>query len=318
MTNDSKKIRNIVQDLRSAYFPTDAYKNLEKNFHMLLDQRRADFEDQVTPNVRGIVLIGQSGSGKTTAMRELIYQNKHLLGTDTTQETCELIGLQVPSPATMKFVGAATLHALGFPYSGSKSGPVVWDMVKGQLQRRKTLFLHLDEAQDLARYQTDKERQSVVNTLKSLMENTQWPVGLILTGMPDLKDIINQDAQLARRLLPVEIDRLQEIRHAAPVLNLVQSYAKRAGIEVDSALIQKDFAHRLMHAADYEFGLLAELTVQSISKALIEEGLGVTLRSSHFSDVFRTRTAAIDGLNPFIASNFVRINPREVLGGARS
>jgi hypothetical protein len=32
------------------------------------------------------------------------------------------------------------------------------------------------------------------------MENSFWPTGLILSGMPDLKKIVNQDPQLARRL----------------------------------------------------------------------------------------------------------------------
>ena len=136
------------------------------------------------------------------AIRELIRQNRNLIEADPSQDICEFIGLQVPSPATMKFVGAATLRALGYPSSGDKQGPAIWDEVKIQLKLRQTCFLHLDEAHDLARYQTDKERQSVVNTLKSLMENSYWPTGLILSGMPDLKKIVNQDPQLARRLYP--------------------------------------------------------------------------------------------------------------------
>ena len=127
----------------------------------------------------------------------------------------------------MKFVGAATLRALGYPYSGDKQGPAIWDQVKVQLKLRQTCFLHLDEAQDLARYQTDKERQSVVNTLKSVMENSLWPTGLILSGMPDLKKIVNQDPQLARRLYPVEIGRLHAVRDVEPVLDIVQKYVAR-------------------------------------------------------------------------------------------
>ena len=318
MTPNKTEIRRVIQDLRAAYMPTKAYRKLEQNFHMLLEQRRADMEDGVTSNVRGIVLIGQSGSGKTTAMRELIRQNKKLIASNTEKDICEFVGLQVPSPATMKFVGSATLQALGFPYSRDQSGPVVWDLVKRQLRLRRTLFLHLDEAQDLARYQTDKERQSVVNTLKSLMENSQWPVGLILTGMPDLKDIINQDAQLARRLYPIEIDRLHDLQHADPVMQLVKGYVQRAGVAMSDELQTEHFVRRLMHAADYEFGLLAELTVQAITEAMTAMGLSGALKMSHFADVFHARSAAVDGLNPFIAEDYTRIRARDVLGGNQS
>ncbi len=316
MTNDPK-VRKVIQDLRSAYMPTAAYRTLDHNFRKLLEQRRADLEDGITANVRGIVLVGQSGSGKTTAMRELVRQTQDLILSNPEEEICEFIGLQVPSPATMKFVGAATLHALGYPYSRDQSGPVVWGLVKRQLQQRRTLFLHLDEAQDLARHQTDKEYQAVVNTLKSLMENSQWPVGLILTGMPDLKNIINQDAQLARRVYPIEIDRLNEFRHVDPVIELLRSYARRAKLQLSDSLTTENFAQRLMHAADYEFGLLAELTVQSITEALSGNEQCAVLETSHFADVFHARSAAIDGLNPFIAEDFTRIRSRDVLGGAQ-
>lgn len=222
-------------------------------------------------------------------------------------------GLQVPSPATMKFVGTAVLQAAGYPLSRDKSASTIWDMVRQQLMFRQTLFLHLDEAQDLTRFQTENERRSVVNTLKSLMENSRWPVGLILSGMPEFKTIINQDPQLARRLYPVEIDRLNEFRNVGGVINLVQRYAGRAGIGVNEDLSGENFAQRLIHAADYEFGLMAELVVQAITMALSRDGLDARLSLSHFADVFHMRSAAVDGLNPFIAEDFRRIDPRQVL-----
>ena len=95
----------------------------------------------------------------------------------------------------------------------------------------------------------------------------------------------------------------------------MKRYAGRARIEIAPELMNEEFARRLMHAADYEFGLLAELIVQSISDALFESGMDVVLVPSHFAEVFRKRSAAVDGLNPFIAENFKRIDPREVLGG---
>ncbi len=312
MTETNNEIRKIVQDLRSAFVPTPSYAKLEAHFRALLKQRRADVRDGTINNARGIVLVGQSGSGKTTAIRELIRKNKSLLQTDPTQDICEFFSLQVPSPATMKFVGAATLRALGYPYSGDKQGPAIWDQVKVQLKLRQTCFLHLDEAQDLARYQTDKERQSVVNTLKSVMENSLWPTGLILSGMPDLKKIVNQDPQLARRLYPVEIGRLHAVRDVEPVLDIVQKYVARAKVKAQSCVRNESFAKRLMHAADYEFGLMTEITVQALSKALFNEGFEAELQLRHFADVFFDRSAAIDALNPFIAEDFTRIDPRQI------
>lgn len=87
----------------------------------------------------------------------------------------------------------------------------------------------------------------------------------------------------------------------------------RARIGIDEELSGENFAQRLIHAADYEFGLMAELVVQSITLALSKEGLQTTLNLTHFANVFHMRSAAVDGLNPFLAEDFRRIDPRQVL-----
>lgn len=144
------------------------------------------------------------------------------------------------------------------------------------------------------------------------MENSLWPTGLILSGMPDLKKIVNQDPQLARRLYPVEIGRLHAVRDVEPVLDIVQKYAARARIGTQPCVRGEQFAQRLMHAADYEFGLMAEITVQALSKALFSDGFEAQLQLRHFADVYFDRSAAIDALNPFAAEDFARIDPRQI------
>ncbi len=308
-----KDVRKKVQSLRKLYIPRPEFDKLDARFGSILEQRRADEADGVVFKARSIMLVGPSGSGKTTAVRQLVRKYAHLMATDPEKDICEFIGLQVPSPATMKFVGAATLRALGYPYSGNKQGPAIWDQVKEQLKLRRTLFLGFDEAQDLARFQTDKERQSVVNTLKSMMENSVWPVGLLLSGMPDLKKIVNQDAQLARRVDPIEIGRLHSLRDVEHVIKIVQRYADRAQIDVVASVKNEAFAMRLMHAADYQFGLMAEIIVLSVSHALFTEGFEAKLSIRHFAEVYRERNGADDWMNIFIAEDYGRLNPRKLL-----
>lgn len=319
MNKHSKKfqfdrvIRKIVQGLRQLYIPLSEYDTLDARFGSILEQRRADEADGVAFKARSIMLVGPSGSGKTTAVRHLKHNYRHAMATDPEKEICEFIDLQVPSPATMKFVGAATLRALGYPYSGNKQGPAIWDQVKEQLKLRRTLFLGFDEAQDLARYQTEKERQSVVNTLKSLMENSVWPVGLLLSGMPDLKKIVNQDAQLARRVDPIEFGRLHSLRDVERVLKVVQRYADRAQIDVAASVKNEAFAMRLMHAADYQFGLMAEIVVLTVSHALFTQGLEAKLSIRHFAEVYGERNGAEAWMNVFIADDYGRLDPRILL-----
>ena len=75
----------------------------------------------------------------------------------------------------------------------------------------------------------------------------------------------------------------------------------------------ENFAIRLMHAADYQFGLLAEIIVLALSQALFTSGLDAKLGIEHFAQVFRERNGAADYMNVFIAKDFARINPRRLL-----
>ncbi|WP_136685475.1 TniB family NTP-binding protein [Falsirhodobacter xinxiangensis] len=314
MINDSAS-REIIQDLQGAFIPNEAFSELQSLFETLFEQRRADLAQGRLTNVRSIALVGGSGSGKSTLIRHLCSLREDLIVSD--DGICEFVSQLVPSPATMKFVGTAILHALGYPLARDKSAPVIWGMVADQLHRRRTLFLHLDEAQDLARFQTDRERQSVVNTLKSMMENRTWPVSLILSGTPDLKKIINQDPQLARRIYPVEIPRLSVPRHVRAVVSLTQQYAKRGTLSQQPELANEEFARRLLHAGDYEFGLVAEIIVQAICHALRARGPGDRLELDDFRRAYKLRTGAIMGLNPFVVEDFERINVRLVLEDIR-
>lgn len=307
----TNSIPQRVLALRSRFSTNRSYRQLEERFRYLLDRRRAEIEAGVVAEARCIAVIGAAGSGKTTAARHLITTQTDLVLNDPGTARLDVASLPVPTPATPKFIGQTTLEALGFPLNRERTAQTIWQMVKGHLAERRTLFLHYDEAQDLAAHQTPKELTSVVNTLKSIMQNPVWPVGLILTGTAELKKIINHDAQLARRVYPIEFLRLHLSLDANRVLDLLKTYGEREGFALDDNVTTPEFAARLMHAAAREFGLLIELVIAAMEEAMMtgEQNLAVV----HFTRMFRKRSGCIDGLNPFVAADFERIDTRQLL-----
>jgi len=201
----------------------------------------------------------------------------------------------------------------GYPLRRDKTAYIIWDMVRDHLQARQTLFLHLDEAQDLSLHQTPREMQSVINTLKSLMQNRSWPVGMVLSGMPALKDMLNHDPQLARRFYPIEFPRLNAFNDIEQVFSTISFYADRAELFPDDDLLAPDFAARLIHAAAGEFGLTVELIIAAVERALNRRV--PTLAPNDFREAFALRAGCVDGLNPFVAEDFERIDSRTLLGG---
>ena len=303
-----------VLALRTLFAQNSTYRTLEERFRYLYEMRRAEIAAGVVAEARCIALIGASGCGKTTAAEHLFATQPDLVLHDPEGTRLNVASLQVPSPATLKFVGQTTLAALGFQLQRDRSAQIIWSMVKQHLQARETLFLHFDEAQDLIRHQTPKELNAVVSTLKSLLQHKSWPVGLILSGTQDLKTLINHDEQLSRRLYPIEFTRLNASIDGERIRKVLRHYADAAGLHLASDLLTQEMSARLAHAADREFGLMVEMLIAALEEAMYAGAGQVCV--AHFSAMFRTRSGCIDGLNPFIAGDFERIDVRKLLDNA--
>ncbi|MHC5231268.1 TniB family NTP-binding protein [Brucella sp. LJL56] len=310
MTDRQTEIARRVLTLRQIFAHHDAYQQAQEQFQLLLDRRRAELAAGVVMETRGLAIIGASGSGKTTAVSRIFTHTPRLIIKDPESPRRDAVSCQVSSPATLKFVGQTVLEALGYPLRRNKTEMIIWAMVKQQMQAQRTLFLHLDEAQDLLRHQTPKGLQSVVRTLKSLMQNGDWPVSIILSGMPELKELLNHDPQLGRRFFPIEFPKLHPDIDGDNAIQMTASYADRAGLGVSDHFDNR-FAARLIHAADSEFGLIIELVIGAIEEALLSDAR--ILEAKHFSYNFRRRSGCVNALNPFIAEDFERIDTRLLL-----
>lgn len=311
MLMSSMKIGETITGLRSVFIRHDRFTQLENEFDRLLCQRRAAMKAGSVCEASGLAIIGGSGSGKSTALRWLFSKHKDLVPLSEETETADVASFLIPSPATLKYVGQSCLEGLGYPLRRNCTAGYIWSLVQNSLRQRRTLFLHLDEAQDLHINQNKSEQQAVINTLKSLMQNKKWPTGLILSGMPSLKNLLNQDAQLARRMSVLNFSPLDPTTHLKPVCQLVKTYADAAKLPVKSELLSPPFARRLLHAAAYEFGLVVELIIGAIEDALINNKL--EFGQQQFAGAFRRRSACIDDLNPFMREDFTAIDARLVM-----
>lgn len=171
------------------------------------------------------------------------------------------------------------------------------------------------------RTDSPQERQAVVNTLKSLMQSRDCPVSLILAGVPHLNgapgllDLLGHDTQLSRRLAPIEFAPLPLGTSTRDLVGLVERYATRAGIRLAPDLLSAEFGARLCHAGAHQFGLVVELIIDAIERALNDQEPDDPLAIAPFAAAFRRRTGAIDALNPFLAEDYRQAEPHQVLAG---
>jgi len=301
-----------IAKLRNIFYRHERQDEISERFDQILWRRRAEIEQGQKAEAREIAIIGASGSGKSTAVGRLLNKHPALQLPTEGKLEADVISFQVPSPATLKDVGYATLHAIGYPLNSDKSAGIIWNRVKDMLHKRKTLFLHIDEAQDLYTVRGDQSRQNVVNTLKSIMQNRDWPVGIVLSGMPQTRNILNRDPQLSRRIYPIDLKPLSFIADEEMIRDIICSYVCKGELSAATSIVGEAFLRRFLHAGAYELGLTIELVIEAVGEAY--RSSSAVLEAKHFVRAFRRQTACIDGLNPFVVDDFESIDPRKLLG----
>lgn len=306
-----EKLENLTR-LKGTFFRHPRHAQLEEAFNRLLEQRRAEMKLGLRREATGIAVIGASGSGKTTSVQRLIAKHPDLVLPRKNRLQADIISFQVPSPATLKDVGMTALHALGYPLQRDRPAGVIWNQVRFFLEKRKTLLLHIDEAQDLYTVKSDNVLRHVLNTLKSLMQNKDWPVGIVLSGLPEVGRMLNFDVQLTRRFIPIELLPITLAADSEMIRDVVRTYLNKSGLQPATDIVSDAFMGRLLHASASEFGLFIEILLEAIEEAYrIETGV---LGIDHFTSAYRRRTGCVDGLNPFIVDDYRDINPRKLLG----
>lgn len=315
MMIDHREIHLKLAKLRAEFIKNAPFDNLSDQFDRQLQRRRAVLTLGLFEEARGIAVVGAAGSGKSTLVHRVLTQHPDILQPRLGEEKAEVVSITVPSPATLKDVGSSILGAVGYDTMRKSSAGAIWDQARTLLRNRGTLFVHLDEAQHLFTSQNRNVQNTVVDTLKTLMNSNDWPVGLILSGTPKMLEMINSDDQLTRRIDMVNLAAISWTSHGKEVRSVFSVYAMKAGLEVCSTLQPDAFLPRLIHAGSNEFGLTVEWVLRAIEVALLTGAK--KLQAQHFAEAFHRKSGCVRGLNPFVVSDYLAVDTRAVMGNAQ-
>ncbi len=77
--------------------------------------------------------------------------------------------------------------------------------------------------------------QQILDSFKTLLKESRWPLMLILSGVPSLATHVAKEEQLARLLRTVRFEDIDLSREADmdELLHLTYSYAKKAGLDFE-------------------------------------------------------------------------------------
>lgn len=313
---------NIMAGVLSAYFGTPRDRLLEAELDNLVDafllsQDALDGDPKRRVGRlregRALTVVGGPGTGKSRTLDRHFMKREEFAGYGNPSADSILISVTAPSPCTLRLLGMSVLAALGYQTSRHLKENVVWDLVHHQLELRGVHFLHIDELQHVLQSRNDLEIAKVQDTLKGLMQHRQWPIWLILSGLPGIATMLSGDGQIWRRTRHVTFEDLALERDAPLVRRVVSFYgSEKAALSIEN-LADDEFIARLLHAAIYRFGIVIELVQDAIRHALLSgsDALGV----EHFAAAFAARTGCLPDRNVFTADtlDWHLIDPRDGL-----
>jgi len=139
------------------------------------------------------------------------------------------------------------------------------------------------------------------------MQKAEWPIWLILSGLPELARFCQDDASMRRRVRILRFEPLKFPDHLRAVQKLVRQIVAQCEPLECTSLMTDEFSHRLLHAGMYQPGIVVEYVQDAISECLAREEENLVI--DHFADVYMSRTGALeDSENVFIASNWLSIH----------
>ena len=293
-----------VQELRRDIFieHTDAQR-ITRQIEGSLREFLAAKELGYPSDARGVAVLGRSGTGKTKSVLRALES----LGLcRTTVGACPRGHVFVPlrDDVTLRKLRMLISLEYGWMPKARDSAEDIWQYVAAYIERLETQVLVLDEIQHV-RAAGPKDRQSMRDALKSLVQPQKGQVVPILIGTPDFAEILNSDQQFKRRYSVVHMTDLDPGVDAWRAIKVLARYCEGAGLELSKRVKSPDFAERLLHASFYAFGELCEICILALKSALLAGDK--VLEIEHFRLTHAQRFDCLPEMNPFIAEDFASL-----------
>ncbi|MCY1197671.1 Bacterial TniB protein [compost metagenome] len=209
------------------------------------------------------MVLGPSGAGKTTTVRE--YINAAFPQVCVPGQSCRAVHVEIPASPTQKSLATSILVGLGDPFATAQRHPAELKMarVATLLRNLRTEVLVLDEAQHLVDYRRSSAYDAA-DWLKNLMNSSE--ITVVLVGLKRARQLLWTNEQLRRRFSAiVELERFgwstsEDQRRFATLVGSIGRILPVPTVD----LTEGDMLHRLYHAS---FGLMDYL-IKSLDRAV--------------------------------------------------
>jgi len=308
-----QRAARMAADLSQRFVKTRQQTVILTKLLLLHEERNRAIENKAFKNTDGLAVVAPTGAGKSRTLEWVFSELERIAASPDSTGPVNIVSVRVRTPATLRTTAEAVMAKIGYPVpirnlnEATVSG--LWEKVHFQLKAQKVSILHFDEAQDIWGNANKPQRVAVINTLKSLTQNPEWPVIVILSGTEELKEMLNQDHQLARRIKPTEILPIAKATDANTVRAVITSFTAEAGLlgfqETDPKFIDRFFV-----ACCNRLGIAIKLVIGAIKQAILADDPGLT--DHHFVLAYADIAECDAPMNPFLSDDWSTIDASKV------
>src|SRR5690606_24602465 len=162
---------------------------------------------------------------------------------------------------------------------------------------------HFDECQHVFSEVGERTNQQILDSFKTLLKDSRWPLMLILSEIPSLAAHVAKEEQLVRLLRTVHFEKIDLTRQkdVDEMLNLSFVYAEKAGLDFDH-LAEQDFLERLAFACCDRWGLVIEMLIEAFTHCQMLDQSVCSVE--HFSHAYAEIYSTPIGYSPFTMPNY--------------
>lgn len=293
-------------DLAQRHFPLARSVKLQQTFAQLFSRHLGLLQSGKRFEAHSLLVTGPSGTGKTTEIDDMLKRFNDSSVPMPGDNRAQFASCVLDAKGSWKDLGRKTLDALGYSITSKtrRTQFEIWNLVILQAKRQGVVGIHYDEAQHIMRGKSEAEVMSVLGAFKTLMKSHDWPLMLILSGVPELGGYVQLEPQLDRLMTRIEFGAIDlnswegEPAQDYHILNeIVGSYAISAGLDVSGDLQTGDFLHRLATAGAFRWGLVIDLVVDAVAWAKVRQADMMDL--SDFVEVWCEKTGMNQLATPF-------------------
>lgn len=315
-----REIADLSGGLAVRHFPLARAHALQDSFSRLISRHIGGMRSGQRFESEALLVTGSSGTGKSKEIGDLLTRFNGSCALLPSGIPAKFITCVLSSKGTWKDLGKHTLHAMGYPINerARRTQTEIWDLVTTQAKLQGCIGIHYDEAQHILRDKGRSEVLTILDAFKSLIKGRDWPLMLILSGVPELANYVREEPQLFRLVTRVRFEDIDlnprddgDLGDYLVLNEIVGSYALKLGVEVAEDLRGTDFLHRLATAAAFRWGIAIEMVIAALAHTT-ERGLPALTREA-FDAVWAAKTGIAEIASPFSNTAYRTVYRREDL-----